>query len=170
MGADPKGDNFPMSFNSGTLASAAEGSTSDDQNGDVAASVEQPTTFSSVAVGNKLLNRFLASKNTEALSLRIAVNNYHPIFTPNTAEAFAMPRDEREGSEGAVKGADETEGERGNLVRERFLLMNEGMKGLSREEVEGRNGGFGSLVGDGDGEKVDGKGVGEGSGDVEMVQ
>lgn len=197
IGADPKADNFPLSF-AASATTEATGSSSSDleaQGGDgtIAPSVENPantTSSTSEAVGNKLLNRFLASKNSEQLTLRIAVNNYHPIFTPNTAEGFSMVRKEREGGEDGVRGVEGVEGEREGGVRERFLLMNEGMRGLSREEVEGRNGGWSGLVGDGsvaeggkvvgegklgegeaEGEKEEGKGeVDAGKEDVEMAE
>ena len=156
IGADPKADGFPLSFNSTgtTTESGGEEPTGDG----VTASVENNTAGTN-DVGDKLLHRFLANKNQETLTLRIAVNNYHPTFQPTTAEAFFMPRKEREGGEAEVKGAEETEGEREAVVRERFVLMNSGMKGLSREEVEGRNKGFGGLVGEGEG-KQEGEGEG----------
>lgn len=175
MGADPKADNFPLSFDSATLASATEAATatSDQDHGDgtVATSVDYPTANASsdAAVGNKLLNRFLANKNQETLNLRIAVNNYHPQFVKNTQEAFFMRGEEREGGEKEVRASEETEGERQGLVRERFLLMNEGMKGLSREEVEGRNAEFGRLTGDREGGATAGGGAEE-DGDVVMVE
>ena len=169
MGADPKADNFPLSFDSGTLASVTEGTVSADQeqgDGTIAPSVENPTTTetsASDAVANKLLTRFLASKNQEHLTLRIAVNNYHPIFTPNTAEAFFMPGKEREGK---VRDVEVSGQERTALVQEKFLLMNEGMRGLSREEVEGRNGGFARLAGEGEQEE---SAVGQGEGEGQAV-
>lgn len=170
MGADPKADGFPLSFNSAGAATDGAVSSSDDAPAadGVAASVEN-TNGSNNDVGDKLLHRFLASKNQETLTLRIAVNNYHPTFTPNTAEAFFMRRPEREGGEAGVKQAEETEREREGSVRERFVLMNRGMLGMGREEVEERNRGFGALVGEG--EKREEKGEvegGEEKGDVEM--
>lgn len=164
IGADPKSEGFPLSF-----ASAAPEHEDGAADGAVASSVEPTAPAPASAVGAKLLNRFLASKNQETLNLRVAVNNYRAVFAPNTAEAFLLPRGEREGGEKEVRDARETGVEREVGVRERFVLMNEGMKGLSREEVEGRNGRWAGLSGEV--VEVDGEGNEEDNGeegDVEM--
>ena len=172
MGADPKADTFPLSFNSGSLDASTDAdiSASVEANAHDSHNINTSDPKSAAAAGNKLLTRFLATKNTEALTLRIAVNNYHSIFTPNTAEAFFMPEKERVGE--GVDG-EEVEGEREGLVRERFVLMNEGMKGLRQEDVERRSGGFDRLVngdgaeGNGEAAKAEGE-QGEVGEDVEM--
>lgn len=159
IGADPKADGFPLSFNT-----ASDSSAGDHGDDNVANSVENGT---SSEVGDKLLNRFLNTKNEETLTQRVAVNNYQSRFQPNTAEMFFVPMKERQGAEDDVKGAEETEGERQALVKERYLLMNEGMKGLSREEVEARNAEVGKLTVEGD---EDANAKAAETKDVEMVE
>ena len=139
LGADPKSDRFPPlplpTSNNG--ASAAEG-----QDGQLQTAGDGEE----AEVEDRLMARFLTANNDESLTLRIAVNNLHPLFQPGTAEGFFEDLRQREGGEEGVKEAEEMRGLREEGVREGFVMMNAGMKGLTREEVDGRNEGFGRLV------------------------
>jgi paired amphipathic helix protein Sin3a len=103
----------------------------------------QPSTS---AVGEKLLNRFLNAKNEEKLILRIALNNYHPLFQPGSYEGFFEELRERAGGKEGVEEAEEVKSYREEQVKERFVMNNDGMRDLSREEVEKRNEGFSALT------------------------
>ena len=141
LGADSKSERFPP------LAVQASETTAENQDANThgAASTSQETGTDSNGVGERLLSRFLSAKNDERLILRIAVNNYHPIFQPGTAEGFFEDLWQREGGEEGVKMAEETRDLRKEGMIEGFLMMNAGMKGLTKEGVEGRNEGFVAL-------------------------
>ena len=160
LGADPKSDRFPP-LAAPPAEPAPEGQ-------DAAAGMTQSTSQDSgveAAVGGRLLERFLAAKNDERLILRIAVNGYHPIFQPGTAEGFFEDMKQREGGEEGVKDAEECRHHREEAMRDGFLMNNPGMKGLSKDEVEKRNEEFTVLaegkerkieiVGDVEGEKME---------------
>lgn len=122
------------------------------------------------AVGERLLARFLGAKNEEKLNIRIALS-YHMLFEPGTYEGFFEDMRQRDGGAEGVKEAEETRLLREEIMGEKFVMNNLGMKGLSREEVEKRNEGFAALAsgevkevvgaegkggdGDGDGMEVD---------------
>ena len=103
----------------------------------------QPSTS---AVAEKLLNRFLNAKNEEKLILRIALNNYHPLFQPGSYEGFFEEFRERAGGKEGVEEAEEVKSYREEQVKERYVMNNDGMRDLSREEVEKRNEGFSALA------------------------
>ena len=88
---------------------------------------------------SRLLNRFEGANNDERLIMRIAVNNYHPIFQPGTAEGFFEDMKEREGGEEGVKDAQGNEEYRQEKVTEKQSMNNDAMKGLSKDDVEGAN-------------------------------
>jgi paired amphipathic helix protein Sin3a len=155
LGADPKSDSFPPQPLPVTDSEpAADGTPTQ------ASSQDHPAPYDNTALGNKLLARFLGAKNEEKLILRIAVNNYHPLFQPGSYEGFFEDLRQREGGEQGVKEAEETRGVRHEVMREKYVMNNLGMKGLSREEVEKRNEDFRLLA---NGEvKADGEAGGDG--------
>ncbi|KAK3719152.1 Transcriptional regulatory protein sin3 [Vermiconidia calcicola] len=120
---------------------------------------------SEARVKDRLLSRFLTANNDERLILRIAVNNYHPIFQPGTAEGFFEDMRQRQGGEHGVQEAEGMQYYRAEAMMDGFLMNNPGMKGLSKEEVEKRNEEFAALAegrelsavaaGDHDGEEMD---------------
>lgn len=142
IGADPKSERFPPVAlpSTDTVPEGQEGGTQ----------ATQPTSQDSgpeVGVGDRILARFLAVKNDERLVLRIAVNNYHPIFQPGTAEGFFEDLKQREGGVEGVKEVEECKHHREEVMKDSFLMNNPGMKGLSKEEVEKRNEEFAVLAG-----------------------
>lgn len=130
MGADPKAEGFPP------LGHSPRETAENAENSDATAN----------GTSDKILTRFLAAKTSESLEMRIGVTNYLTRFDPPTAESFFMDLNEREGGEVAVKDAGETAMERADLVKDKVVLINEGMKGLSREQVGERNEEFGRLT------------------------
>ena len=138
LGADPKSERFPP------LALPATDSAAEGQ--DAATQATSQDSGTEAGIGDRLLARFLTVKNDERLVLRIAVNNYHPIFQPGTAEGFFEDLKQREGGEEGVKEAEVCKLHREEAVKEVFVMNNTGMKGLSKEEVEKRNEEFGVLA------------------------
>ena len=140
LGADPKSVTFPpATLPTADSEAGPEGSTTQ-------SSTQDPYSAQATGLGRRLLDRFLGAKNDERLILRIAVNSYHPLFQPGTYEGFFEDLRQREGGAEGVKEAEETRVVREESVREGFVMNNLGMKGLSKEEVEGRNEGFARLA------------------------
>ena len=136
-GVDPKSDTFPpLSF-----SADAEGQDATAANGET----QGPS------LGDRLLSRFLAARNDERLIMRIAVNNYHPIFQPGTAEGFYEEDPQREGGGEGVKMAVEAAKER---ELEKFVARNEVTKGLSEEVVREADEVFDKKVGTNENEGV----------------
>ena len=138
VGADPRSNRFPP-LPLPLPEPAVEGQ-------------EAPRTTTEVdiegsAVGDRLLARFLAAKNDEGLVIRIAVNNYHPLFQPGTAEGFFEDMGQREGGEEGVREAEGARSVREEGMKDGFVLNNEGMEGLSKDQVEERNANFVQLSG-----------------------
>lgn len=99
------------------------------------------------AAGNeRLLSRILAAKNDEQLILRIAVNNYHPVFQPGTAEGFHESARERTGGEEGVRAAEVCREERREAMMEAFVVNSEAMKDLSSEEVAKKDEEFARML------------------------
>ncbi|EMC95117.1 hypothetical protein BAUCODRAFT_35108 [Baudoinia panamericana UAMH 10762] len=97
---------------------------------------------------DRAMTRLLAARNEENLIIRIRVNDYVPQFQPNTQEGFMQPFEERQGGSQGVRQEEEAETEREEVMRERWIMNNEAMRDLRKEEVEARNKGFGDLVQD----------------------
>ena len=151
LGADPKSDRFPPL----PIAEAAE--------------TQDATTDSNEedkAVGSNLFQRFLTANNDEKLVLRIAINNYHHLFQPGTAEGFFEDWRQREGGAEGIKAAEEVVQVREEQMKEGFLLNLGVMRGLSKVEVERRNEEWTALA---EGREVNGAGV-EGGGGVEAME
>lgn len=152
MGADPKSDAYPPL----PVQQSTEEVQQDDTNN------AEGTVAEAATPADKILGRFLMAKTDENLVMRVAVNNFHPVFQPGTSEGFFEPLAEREGGELGVKEAEETERERDELVKENFVMINDGMKGLSREEVDGRNERFNKMAQEGEAKVKEGEVDGEG--------
>jgi paired amphipathic helix protein Sin3a len=138
LGADAKSERFPAIHTSAEEVLSGEGANGQESN----AVIDNEGN----SVGDRLLQRFLAAKNDERLIMRIAVNNYHAIFQPGTAEGFFEDLRQREGGEEGVKEAEECRIWRDETVREKFVMNNDAMKGLSKEEVEKKNAAFVEVV------------------------
>lgn len=101
------------------------------------------------------------SFHDEGLVLRISVPQYKLMFERNTEEVFLVERPQREGGGEVVREAEGAVAFRGEAARS-AVRNNGAMKGLSKEDVEGANEGFGvlvreGLVGGGEGEEEDGE-------------
>ncbi|EME44313.1 hypothetical protein DOTSEDRAFT_71974 [Dothistroma septosporum NZE10] len=91
-------------------------------------------------------SRILDVKNEEKLEVRVAVNNYKAQFAPSTFEAFYSRLAEREKGKEGVEAAEEVHSMREESVMDKFLMMNDGMRDVSKEDVERVNANFGVLV------------------------
>lgn len=115
--------------------------------------------FASAAESDR--SRFLDVKNEEKLNVRIAVNNYRIFFQPDTYESFHATVKDREHGESGIESAVEVREVREDGINEKLLMNNEGMKDLSKQDVEGKNSIFAELIGEGaqvdaaDAEKMD---------------
>ncbi|GAB7364177.1 hypothetical protein MBLNU230_g4728t1 [Neophaeotheca triangularis] len=97
----------------------------------------------------RLMRRFDHQKGEESLVMRIAVDSYFRIFEPNTFEGWFESMSERQGGKEGVDEAIEAAAQRKETVNEGFELMNAGMKGLSKSEVEAKNENFTKMVQEG---------------------
>ncbi|KAK3675804.1 Transcriptional regulatory protein sin3 [Recurvomyces mirabilis] len=158
LGLDPKSSSFPPSppLQSSDPDGSAGGSAVDGGMG-----AGGSAAANAAALNERLMNRLLGAKSEENLTFRIEVDRYLAKFAPGTHEGWVEPEGERSGGMDGIRGSEGAREERSEVMRERFLMMNGAMKGLSREEVERRNGRFGDLVEKGtdvDGEdRVDGE-------------
>lgn len=97
------------------------------------------------ATSERLTSRIIHTKNEENLVLRVAVNTYKCIFQKQTQEAWAEPFAEREGGREGVEQAYDDAQHREEVMRESYVMNNEGMKGLSRDDVDKQNGNFAKI-------------------------
>ena len=114
------------------------------------------------SVGARLLARFLGARNDENLVIRIALNDYKVVWSPNTAEGFYEDAGIRQGSYEAVKEAEEVRPLRAEGIKEKYERNNKAMKELTHEAVEKANIGFRDLVDGKVTEEVEVGGEGEG--------
>lgn len=97
----------------------------------------------------RLMRRFDHQKGEESLVMRIAVGEYFRIFEPGTFECWFESMSERQGGKEGVEEAVEAAAQRKETATEAFELMNAGMKGLSKSDVEEANENFTKLVQEG---------------------
>ena len=89
--------------------------------------------------------------------MRVSVGDYKTFFQPGTQEGWAMPLPERQGGKEGVEEREEDLHHREEAMRDTFLMNNDGMKGLAKDQVEKKNENFarlcetGSAIGDDEG-------------------
>ena len=87
--------------------------------------------------------------SSEGLEFRVAVELYRMYFIKNTDEYAYQPAGIRSGGKEGVEDADLTARYRSDRSQDTFVINNAAMKGLSKEDVEGKNSGFSALVREG---------------------
>ncbi|KAG8624101.1 hypothetical protein KVT40_009077 [Elsinoe batatas] len=106
-----------------------------------------------------LARRYDFVKAKEQLEFKILVGDLKLAFTPENDEYWHQMLQARAGGKKGIEGADEAVHYRDETVAEKFTMNNEGMKGLSKEDVEGKNELFRKMA---DGEAQEGGAEGEG--------
>ncbi|PNS20411.1 hypothetical protein CAC42_5861 [Sphaceloma murrayae] len=86
--------------------------------------------------------RFDLVRAKEQLEFRISVQEFKLMFSPENEEFWQQPASARAGGKKGLDEAEETQRFREERIDERYRMNNEGMKGLSKEEVERKNGDF----------------------------
>lgn len=86
---------------------------------------------------------------SEQLVFRVAVETYRMYFIKNYEEYGYQPAAVRSGGKEGVEEADATARYRDDRSQDAFVINNAAMKGLSKEDVEGKNSGFGQMVREG---------------------
>ncbi|KAF4555812.1 Sin3a C-terminal domain-containing protein [Elsinoe fawcettii] len=89
--------------------------------------------------GQALARRYDFVKAKEQLEFKIAVGDLKLGFTPENDEYWHQMLQARTGGKKGIEAAEETVHHRDETVAEKFKMNNEGMKGLSKEDVEGKN-------------------------------
>lgn len=93
--------------------------------------------------------RWDQSVTKEDNSFRISVSQLKLYFQPNGEEFHYLPLSTRENGKEGVEEADMTARHRSEHVQDNFIINNDGMKGLSKEDVEGKNEGFKKVISEG---------------------
>jgi paired amphipathic helix protein Sin3a len=106
------------------------------ENQNTSASIATTNDDQASTASSSLISRILGTKNDERLILRIAVNNYHPLFQPATAEGFFENGELRRGGSNGVQEADDTQQVRAEDVTEEFQDHNDATRELDQEKVE----------------------------------
>ncbi len=91
----------------------------------------------------------------EALDFKISVGDYKLTFQSNCDEFWHQPLEARVGGKTGIDESERSRTHRDETVMERLVRNNEATKGLSREEIEGKNKEFGTLSQGGGGEAQD---------------
>lgn len=92
------------------------------------------------------MRRFDLVKAKEGLEFKIAVEDLGIFFDINKDEYFSQPAPAREGQKAGVDDAEAATHAREDALQDSFVMNNDAMKGLSKEDVEGRYESFGALV------------------------
>lgn len=90
--------------------------------------------------------RFDIVKAKEGLDFKVAVEDLGIFFDINKDEYFVQPTTARDGPRTAVEDSESATHHRVDALQDTFVMNNDAMKGLSKDDVEGKNEGFGSLV------------------------
>lgn len=130
QGADPKSDSFPPASLRSEDGHHADGSPANADGG----------------LGGDLMERFMTVKNEDNLVIRIAVDDYHPVYQPHGQEGLIESMKLRDGGKEGVKEADGTRLFREEAFSEGYVMNNSAMKGVSKEEVEKKNEAFAKLI------------------------
>ena len=108
--------------------------------------------------------RFQQSVSEEKLVLRISIPQYKLIFERNTEEYHYQPLAIRDNGKEGAEDAEASTMHRADQAQDTLVINNHAMKGLSKEDVEGKNEFFGRVVSEG------GIMVGDSSEDSEMEE
>ena len=108
-----------------------------------------PNTMNSEERSDEYRRLFDSSISSEGLEFRVAVEFYRMYFVKNTEEYAYQPAAIRSGGKEGVEEADSTARYRSDRSQDTFVINNAAMKGLSKEDVEGKNSGFSALVKEG---------------------
>lgn len=92
--------------------------------------------------------RYEQSTSEDKLILRISVQQYKLIYERNTDEYYYQPLAIREGGKEGVEDAEASVSHRAEQAQDTLVINNSAMKGLSKEDVEGKNEFFGHIVKD----------------------
>lgn len=90
--------------------------------------------------------RWDMSVTKEDNSFRISVSQLKLYFQPLGEEYHYLPLNVRDAGKEGVDEADAAARHREENVQDNFIINNNGMKGLSKEDVEGKNEGFKKIV------------------------
>lgn len=82
----------------------------------------------------------------ESLMVRICVNSYNLLWEANTTDWFVY---DHEKSKAAVEKADQLRIQRNDKFKEKFVMNNTWMKGMSQSQVESQNKQFDSWINEG---------------------
>lgn len=93
--------------------------------------------------------RFHQSASDEKLLLRISIPQYKLIFERNTEEYSYQPLAVRENGKEGPEEAESSVMHRAEQAQDMLVINNSAMKGLSKEDVEGKNEFFGRIVKEG---------------------
>ncbi|KAL1296692.1 hypothetical protein AAFC00_000168 [Neodothiora populina] len=97
------------------------------------------------------LRRYEQGTYDDKLVLRISVQQYKLMFERNTEEYYYQPLAVRENGKEGAEEAEATVSYRAEQLQDTLLINNSAMRGLSKEDVEGKNEAFAQLVKDGPG-------------------
>lgn len=82
----------------------------------------------------------------ESLTFRICVNSYALLYEKNTMEWFVYPNEK---SKLAADKADQLRNQRNDRFKEKFVMNNKWMKGMSQSQVENQNRQFDRWINEG---------------------
>jgi len=95
--------------------------------------------------------RFDLVRARESLEFKLGISDFRIHFKKESDELFSQPYGVRVGGVEGVEEADEVLRLRLESVQDNVVMNNDAMKGLSKEDVEGKNAAFKSIL-DSDGE------------------
>lgn len=104
--------------------------------------------------------RFDMVRAKESLNFRIAVGSLEVAFNPGDEEYWSQIQSARENAPEGIEEAVESPAHRVEEVQDHYAMNNGLMKGLSKEDVEGKNGTFVALLKDEPGASAVAAGVG----------
>ncbi|KZF26100.1 hypothetical protein L228DRAFT_225794 [Xylona heveae TC161] len=97
----------------------------------------------------ELAARYTPQETNENLVIRVCVNSYKILYEPNTTEWwYHAPKSVSENAE-VSQQAERIKEKRNSRFQEKFIMNNEWMKGLSRDEVDRKNEDFNTWIRDG---------------------
>lgn len=94
--------------------------------------------------------RYEQSASDERLILRVSVQQYKLMFERNTEEYCYQPLAVRESGKEGSDEVEATANHRAEQAQDTLVINNDAMKGLSKEDVEGKNESFGRILQGGD--------------------
>lgn len=103
------------------------------------ASIDDPAT-------SLFTRQFDLVRAKEALEFKIAVEDMKLHFTVQCSESWSQPNGARTGGQMEVEESEGSQHHHADGVQDRFVRINDAMKGASKENVESRNEAFGGVV------------------------